>query len=234
MLSLLITSSAAKPPVKVGDPLAFYTVAATIIPVLFLALIYEAKVLDLLGRFTRLYVAEGVGVVAVTAEAWALDILASQQPSAHAARSIAAVMLIMGIAVVVQPMLGALDTDLAARKRELAALGLALENTRSRVYDRKERLRVLRAEFHDRRLAFDSGSIDAAAITETLAKSEDAASRVEAEQRDEAPKVAELEAVYADLQQRTERAGAPLPAWVVISGAAISAVLGILSIYGAL
>jgi hypothetical protein len=28
---------------KVGDPLAFYTVAATVIPVLFVALVFEAK-----------------------------------------------------------------------------------------------------------------------------------------------------------------------------------------------
>jgi SAM-dependent methyltransferase len=46
VLTFLIAMSAAKAPAKVGDPLAFYEVAATIIPVLFLGLIYQADVLE--------------------------------------------------------------------------------------------------------------------------------------------------------------------------------------------
>ena len=90
------------------------------------------------------------------------------------------------------------------------------------------------AESHDLKLAFASGSINTEAANERLAERDDAISTLQAEEREEATKIDELEAVQADLQQRTQRAGAPLPAGVVVGAATISAVLGILSIYGAL
>jgi hypothetical protein len=37
---------AAAQPTNLGDPLAFYTVAATVIPVLFIALVFEGKGFD--------------------------------------------------------------------------------------------------------------------------------------------------------------------------------------------
>jgi hypothetical protein len=43
---LTMLSAVSKAPVRVGDPLAFYSVAATVLPVFFLALIYQANVID--------------------------------------------------------------------------------------------------------------------------------------------------------------------------------------------
>ena len=46
---------AAAKPHPVGDPLAFYSVAATVIPVLFLAVVYEAKALERIDQRWRFH-----------------------------------------------------------------------------------------------------------------------------------------------------------------------------------
>lgn len=71
---------------KVGDPLAFYEVAATIIPVLFLALIYQSGVIEGIGKDTpaaRVF----LGAVwfagnTVLGETVSLRVLATQNPTA--------------------------------------------------------------------------------------------------------------------------------------------------------
>lgn len=91
-------SSVSKAPVQVGDPLAFYSVAATVLPVFFLALVYQANIIDKspfkmpptasrLPRFRRIatfgppLAAAGVLFYAVVGEFLALHVLATRVPS---------------------------------------------------------------------------------------------------------------------------------------------------------
>lgn len=110
VLTFLMTPSvvmAAAP--KVGDPLAFYSVVATVIPVLFLALIYQAQLLErspfdtpgrprskpkrvldspvfeeVLAVFFALYLL----FIAAVGEVVALHALGSQRPPGHEARNL--------------------------------------------------------------------------------------------------------------------------------------------------
>ncbi len=84
-------------PVQVGDPLAFYSVSATVLPVFFLALVYQANIIDKapfkmpsaphrLKRFERVIalapplISAGVLFYAVFGEFFALHILATRTP----------------------------------------------------------------------------------------------------------------------------------------------------------
>jgi hypothetical protein len=117
--------SATKTPAKVGDPLAFYEVAATIIPVLFLGLIYQGQIVDKLDiHFYRFYVAFLTALIAFGGEAAALGVLTNQQPTLKAQRGVGSILLLLGLGLLVQPVLVAIkpmDDELDARVAELEA-----------------------------------------------------------------------------------------------------------------
>lgn len=71
---------------RVGDPLAFYTVAATIIPVLFASLVFEAKALDPSDteRWPPFLIAAAVVLFALAGEVAALKVLGTQHPTKEA------------------------------------------------------------------------------------------------------------------------------------------------------
>ncbi len=72
---------------KVGDPLAFYTVAATIIPVLFLALVYQTSTFSTESATWwggRVFVALLAVTAGVIGEVSALHVLSTQQPTTAA------------------------------------------------------------------------------------------------------------------------------------------------------
>ena len=109
--------AAAKAPVKVGDPLAFYEVAATIIPVLFIAMLFEVKLLEP-------FVPPGaekpptdlpeylMGVVflafGIFGEVASLEVLATQRPSTAAHGAAVAALVILTVGVIARPMTSAI------------------------------------------------------------------------------------------------------------------------------
>jgi len=67
---------------KIGDPLEFYVVVATVIPVLFIAIGLEAKLLDVvLGELWELAFAALIPSAAIIGEIVALKVLITQHPS---------------------------------------------------------------------------------------------------------------------------------------------------------
>jgi hypothetical protein len=111
MSPLWMDLSTVIPPRKVGDPLAFYTVAATIIPVLFLALVYQAKYFQpeekpysLLSLF-QVYLALGTMVVAAAGEVAALHTLETQHPTLGAQQGVSIALIIFGTALLSEPVL---------------------------------------------------------------------------------------------------------------------------------
>jgi len=104
---------------KPGDPLEFYNVAATIMPVLFLALVYQANVVkdereSPMRRlsYTYIFVAS-----AAVAEIASLRVLATQHPSPHAEGVVVVGLIYIGIALVSEPLTDAIA--LVAKHHEL-------------------------------------------------------------------------------------------------------------------
>jgi hypothetical protein len=98
---------------KVGDPLAFYEVAATVIPVLLLALIFQSNVIEKFSEndsTARLLLAPFYFGVALFGEASALHALVSQHPTQGAqARSVVS-LLLLGIWLVLAQMFHGFST----------------------------------------------------------------------------------------------------------------------------
>ncbi len=229
-LTTLAVAKAATP--TVGDPLTFYSVAATIIPVLFLALVYEAKALVLLAPLVRLNVAQAVGVLTVGTEAACFRVLANQHPTHHAAKGISTVMLLMGLAVIAQPQLGALDRDRAARRQERATLLELLDELEARNQETVSRLGADKAELEKLYSEYIAGALQETAAE---ARRDEIQARVrDAEQRSDEQKhqIADYKARAEELVQRYDTAGVPLPAWVVLVGLAAFGIFGVLKIYG--
>jgi hypothetical protein len=105
-LILLASSVRAKP----DDPLEFYNVAATIMPVLFLALVYQANVVkdereSPVSRlsYTYIFVAS-----AAVAEITSLRVLATQHASTRAEGVVVVGLVYIGIALVSEPLTDAI------------------------------------------------------------------------------------------------------------------------------
>lgn len=121
---------------KVGDPLAFYEVTATILPVLFLALIYQARALDPLTHVLRVSGSFLLYILVALGELEALKVLASREPSARSEHVITTVVGLVLLGVAISP---ALDVgrrlppkgDRTPRPRILGIPGT--DNNRSRV-----------------------------------------------------------------------------------------------------
>lgn len=88
----------------IGDPLAFYEIAATVIPVLFLAIVYQARVVRRVPSAMRFGAAQLPGLVALVGEIDAFQVLANRQPSLHAQHGISAVLLVLGLIIVAEPL----------------------------------------------------------------------------------------------------------------------------------
>lgn len=115
---------------KVGDPLAFYSVAATVLPVFFIALAYQANILEhspfdaeppsrdtnrkLLQRIldsNGKAFAYWMLVANLTGEFCALWVLASQVPNDHYKAFIGLVLYINGLTMLLQRTMLALESD---------------------------------------------------------------------------------------------------------------------------
>lgn len=112
MLPLLLTVAA--PARKVGDPLAFYSTAATIIPVLFLALVYQTRYFRATEQpysvlsFFQFWLALGAMAVAALGEADAMHVLETQHPTVGYRQAAGVALIILGTAVLSEPALSVL------------------------------------------------------------------------------------------------------------------------------
>jgi hypothetical protein len=89
---------------RVGDPLALYEVAGTVIPVLFLTAVYEARVLESLSLAYRW---TGVVVASLFSFAGGLDTyttLANRQPTLKTEHGVEATLFFLGLTLVCQPL----------------------------------------------------------------------------------------------------------------------------------
>ncbi len=92
---------------KVGDPLAFYEIAATIIPVLLLALIFQSNVIEKFSEknsTARLLYAPFYFGIALFGEASALHVLVSRHPTQGAQARAVTSLLILSVWLVAAQM----------------------------------------------------------------------------------------------------------------------------------
>jgi hypothetical protein len=114
---------------KVGDPLSFYVVTATVIPVLLIAMVFEAKALEPFRKAKRSDVGDGKlakvaiqtdafseifgGIVILTAgitgEAASLRVLALQEPSTTARYYATGALIFLVFGVVARPVIRAIQ-----------------------------------------------------------------------------------------------------------------------------
>jgi hypothetical protein len=133
-MTLLATAKPHHPAMPVGDPLAFYSTAATVLPLLFLALAYQANILEespflvavppsrpsKLDRVfnperTTLMLSHGVLVLTVLSEVLAFAVLARRVPVHRASLLIGGVMYIAGVVLLFQRTVLAMDARRKAR-----------------------------------------------------------------------------------------------------------------------
>lgn len=92
---------------KVGDALGLYEVGATIIPVLFASLIFEAKALErsdeVSERWSPLLLGVAIVLSAVAGEVAALNVLATQHPTHAADQAVIAAIMVTGASLLVIP-----------------------------------------------------------------------------------------------------------------------------------
>jgi hypothetical protein len=215
-----------------GDPLAFYTVAATIIPVLFLAVAYEAKVLELVPPKIRFFLAQSVGILAFGAEAVALRVLVHGKPSMRVTHFVSVVILILAIAILTQPMLASLDKDAEARRQEKEALEKAAERTRERLDARKEQLGIEMEELQELQRTLIAGARTPDDVKKRIAELRDITAKQRADTEEDERNANEYERIANSLRRRIDAAGVPLPPWAVVGLAVFGVAYGSLLIYG--
>lgn len=137
MPHFLIATSAAKTLARVGDPLAFYEVAATIIPVLFLALVFQAGLFetrladedrpflaDIASYTTWRYIASGLFFVTGVGEVIALGVLIQQHANSVEQHAVVSALILLGLPVGLYPLFTiARAFERQAEKKEPAAAG---------------------------------------------------------------------------------------------------------------
>ncbi len=110
---------------KQGDPLAYYSVTATIIPVLFLALIYQTKNLQehlkKSGHAAATYALTYV-LVAVAGETASLHVLATRNPTEKANSVILYSLVLLGGLVASAPLVEYVPKAFQTEKRAVAYL----------------------------------------------------------------------------------------------------------------
>jgi hypothetical protein len=127
-----MTPLAAAP--KVGDPLAFYEVAAAVIPVLYLAIVFQTRSFRqspkespfTLEAFILRNAVLLMVLVAFVGEFDALNVLASQHPGTTARHGVSISLFVLGMGLVIEPLLSisrALDKGLAKDLAEAKAAG---------------------------------------------------------------------------------------------------------------
>jgi hypothetical protein len=94
---------------KVGDPLAFYEIAATVIPVLFLGIVYQVRLVERLHPNLRFNVAHAAVLVAFAGEFDAFNVLASQHPTSRSQHGVSVSLLLLGIVILAQPLMTATE-----------------------------------------------------------------------------------------------------------------------------
>jgi hypothetical protein len=101
----------ASAPPRVGDPLAFYEIAATVIPVLFISTALEARWFEeqwrtlLAGRFILIPV---YLVTVVGGETEAFKVLYTRQVPSHASSAVTGALTLLGAVVIAMPLARAL------------------------------------------------------------------------------------------------------------------------------
>lgn len=109
MSPLLLTAAALT--AKVGDPLAFYSTAAVVIPVLFLALVYQTRYFRETEQpysvlsFFQFWLALGAMVVAAVGETAAMHVLETQHPTLGYRQAAGVALIVLGTAVMSEPAL---------------------------------------------------------------------------------------------------------------------------------
>jgi hypothetical protein len=207
-----------------GDPLDFYSTTATLIPVVFFAIAYEAKVLDLIPAKTRFFTASIVGIVALAAEIAALHTLAQNQPDRLAAHSISSVLLLLGLVALGQPLTTSLDKDADQREREAAAMRQAAVESLAAAKLREIELDRLDKLGEPLMASLESG------LTEQLKKEVDerqeAIDKLGQELKEQEQTTTELERIANDLEERRKAAGVRLPPSVVVASGTAAWVVG--------
>jgi hypothetical protein len=94
---------------KVGDPLAFYEIAATVIPVLFLGIVYQVKLVERIHPILRINVAHAAVLVAFAGEFDAFNVLATQYPTSRSEHGVSVALLLLGIVILGQPLVTATE-----------------------------------------------------------------------------------------------------------------------------
>ncbi len=218
MLTSWLPLLAAAPPKKVGDPLAFYSVAATIIPVLVIAVLYQANVLELVSGPARFLLAYVVTAVAAFGEAATLGVLSQQVPKVTSQRQAATAILVLGISMITQPLLNSVDQNYRARR----AAGKAGKTFTSALEEQDARV-----EQHVTELARLEGVPGREASAKRLALS-DALKRVRSERGETRRK---LRQQTAAVEKDMELEGFPIPPVVVTFGALCFLVAGLAGIW---
>jgi hypothetical protein len=103
---------ATRPPVRVGDPLAFYEVAATVIPVLFVAIVYQARVIESLRPRAQWTGLQLLGVyfgslISFAGGFDAFNVLANQHPTILARHAVSLTLYLLALILVAQPLMRA-------------------------------------------------------------------------------------------------------------------------------
>ena len=94
---------------KVGDPLAFYEIAATVIPVLFLGIVYQVRLVERIHPSLRINVAHAAVLVAFAGEFDAFNVLATQHPTSRSQHGVSVTLLSLGIVILGQPLVTATE-----------------------------------------------------------------------------------------------------------------------------
>ena len=98
-------TSLAKAPLRVGDPLAFYEITATVVPLLFVGIVFQARAIDPEDWPKGRLGLAGILVVLATisSEAAALRVLSLQHPTHGAQTLIVVCALFLVFALLVNP-----------------------------------------------------------------------------------------------------------------------------------
>lgn len=84
---------------RVGDPLAFYEIAATVIPVLFLAMLYEGRAFASPSAGASLFLLVSGCLIAIYGEAAAFHVIANRQPTSGNQKEVAEALWFFGLSL---------------------------------------------------------------------------------------------------------------------------------------
>lgn len=113
-----------------GNPLAFYSAAATVIPLLYVALVYQARLFERATqpRPARFWYAYAAAFIVATGELTAFHVLSTEHPTPGQKHLVADVLLILGVSLLVQPVAGAAEDRTGGTRSASAWYAMAAIN----------------------------------------------------------------------------------------------------------